>query len=133
MPFKPGVSGNPKGRTPLSSSRAVLRESLHKDVPTILKKLVSLARAGDVQAARILLDRVLPALRPEGAVVLLPDVAAATTTTEQAALIVKAAARGELPADVAGQLLMGLGQAARIAEADELARRIAALEQRGKE
>jgi len=102
-------------------------------MPAIVKKLQSLALAGDVQAARTLMERALPALRPESTVVLLPEVAAAATATEQAALIVKAVARGELPADVASQLLAGLGQAARIAEIDELARRIAALEQRGTE
>jgi HAMP domain-containing protein len=129
MPFKPGVSGNPKGRTPLSNSRAAVRESLRKDVPAILKKLTSMARAGDVQAARILLDRVLPAVKPEALAVNLPSVAEAKDSTEQAALVIKAIAMGELAPDVGAQLLGGLGQMARVTEVDRLAKEIEELRQ----
>lgn len=124
-----GQSGNPKGRKPLSTGRAALRESLNKEVPAILKKLIELAKTGDVQAARTLLDRALPALKPEALAVSLPGVAAAKESTEQASLVIRAIAMGELAPDVGAQLLGGLGQMARVTEVDRLARELEELRQ----
>lgn len=106
---------------------------MNKKTPAVIKQLYATAIAGDVQAMRTWLERVLPALKPVSSVVLMPEVATAATATEQALLIVKAMANGELAPDVMHEILAGIGQASRIAEIDELARRIAALEQRGAE
>ncbi len=132
MAFKPGQSGNPNGRpkTAAAAGRAALRDKLFKRIPAIIKKLEVQALAGDVQAARTLLERVLPAVKPESLLITLPEVAEAATATAQAQLIVKAVASGTIPPDVGAQLLAGIGQAARIAEIDELERRIRELEGR---
>lgn len=132
MAWKPGQSGNLNGRPSRATtgSREKLRAAIAKKAPAIIKKLVALAEGGDVQAARTLLERVLPPIKAEGTLIELAEVAEATTATEQAALIVKAVARGEIPPDVGGQLLAGIGQAARVAEIDELERRIKAIEER---
>lgn len=132
MVWKRGESGNSKGRprTDASVGRAALRDKLLKRVPAIIKKLEEQALAGDVQAAKTLLDRVLPAVKPESLSISLPGVAEAATATLQAQLIVKAVAAGAIPPDVGAQLLTGIGQAARVMEIDELARRIQELEGR---
>ncbi|WP_395317019.1 DUF5681 domain-containing protein [Variovorax sp. UC74_104] len=129
MAWVKGQSGNPSGRMPHSTARAALRESLRKDVPAILKKLTTLAKAGDVQAARTLLERVLPALKPEAMAVSLPNVAAANGSTEQASLVIRAIAMGELAPDIGAQLLGGLGQMARVTEVDQLAKELEELRQ----
>ncbi len=129
MKFQKGQSGNPSGR-PRSTARTVLRKGIEKELPAIVNKLVEQAKAGDVLAARTLLERGLPALKPEAAPVVLPGVAAALTPTEQAQMVIKAAAEGQLAPDIAAQLLSGLGQAARVRESDELAREIEELKKR---
>ena len=92
----------------------------------MLETLLRAAAEGDVSAARVLLDRCLPALRPvESAQVLdLP----AGGLAAQAGAIIGLTASGDLPAGTAATLLAGLATAARIREAEELEARIAALE-----
>ena len=129
--WKPGQSGNPKGRPPGTGEVAKLRAALAADVPEILAGLVSAAKAGDVQAARIILERVLPALKPiEHAQALpLPD----GSLTEQGRAVLAAVAAGELAPGQGAQLLAAVGSLARVVEIDELTQRIEQLEQRSHE
>jgi hypothetical protein len=130
MAWTKGQTGNPAGRPPKADpGRARLREAIAKKLPKIVKKLEQLALAGDVQAARTLMERALPPLRAQSARVVLPELAAAANPTAQAALIVKAVAEGNLLPDEAGQLLAGIGQVARIAEIDQLEQRIQEMEE----
>lgn len=128
MTWQPGQSGNPAGRPKADGGRSELREAIRQHVPAIILKLVELAKAGDVFAARTLMERVLPPLRPEAAMVALPDLAAASSLTAQGAVLVRAVANGELAPDVASKLLSGLMQAAHITKIDELERRLLELE-----
>lgn len=125
--WHPGQSGNPKGKTPGSGALQKLRASIAEDVPDILAGLVSAAKAGDIQAARLILERVLPPVKAiEQAVALeLPE---GGTLTAKAAAILSAAAAGDLAPTQAAQLITALGTVAKIAEMDELESRIAALE-----
>ena len=125
--WKPGQSGNPKGKTPGSGELQKLRASIAADVPEILAGLVLAARGGDVQAARLILERVLPPIKAiEQAVALqLPE---GGTLTAKAAAVLSAAAAGELAPTQAAQLITALGTLAKITEIDELAARITALE-----
>ncbi len=125
--WKPGQTGNPKGRPPGQSEIAKMRAALTGDVPAILAALVETAKTGDVQAARLVLERVLPPLRPtEEAVTLqLPGDGALTA---KAAAVLDAAAAGVLAPGQASQLISALGAMAKISEIDELAARVSALE-----
>ena len=73
--WQPGQSGNPKGKAPGSGELQKLRASIAADVPEILAGLATAAKGGDIQAARLLLERVLPPVKSiEQAVELqLPD------------------------------------------------------------
>ncbi len=57
---KAGQSGNPTGRPPGISAITKTRESLSGDAPYIMAGLVAAAKSGDVQAARLVLQRGLP-------------------------------------------------------------------------
>ena len=94
----------------------------------IVKVLEKAALAGDVQAARLLIEKSVPSLRPESKPVLIAGLAAAQTPTEKAQAIVDAAGRGEISASVATELLTAMAAAMKVLEADELKRRIEALE-----
>ena len=54
---------HPKGRPPGQSEITRLRASLAGDVPEILAGLVMAAKGGEVQAARLILERILPPVK----------------------------------------------------------------------
>ena len=125
--WQPGQTGNPKGRPPGQSEITRLRASLAGDVPDILAGLVMAAKAGDVQAARLILERILPPVKAiEQAVEL--QLPADGTLTAKASAVLSAAAAGDLAPGQAAQLIAALGTLAKIHEVDELAARITALE-----
>jgi len=126
--WKAGQSGNPKGRPPGVSAITKMRDSLSGDVPEILAGLVLAAKSGDVQAARLVLERVLPTVKAiEQAVSLqLPD---GGTLTEQGRAVLAAVAGGQLAPSQGAALLGAIGTLARVTEIDELSARITKLEQ----
>lgn len=126
--WKPGQSGNPKGRPSGVSAITKMRESLTADVPEILAGLVLAAKAGDMQAARLILERVLPPVKAVENVVAL-QISGDDTLTEQGRAVLSAVAAGELAPTQGAALVSAIGALARVTEIDELAARITKLEQ----
>jgi hypothetical protein len=122
-----GQSGNAAGRPRGTGDVAKLREAISAHVPAIVSKLVRQAKAGDVAAARLLLERTVPALKPtEGTIALpLPE---GTTLSEQGRAVLCALGSGGLEVGEAVQVLGCLGTLSRLIESDELVDRVAALE-----
>ena len=127
--WKPGQSGNPKGRPPGAGEVAKMRAAIAGNVPAILESLTTAALAGDVQAARLLLERVIAPLKASEQAVAL-QLPTDGTLTAKAAAVLDAAAAGTLAPGQAAQLIAALGAMAKIHEIDELAARITALEGR---
>jgi hypothetical protein len=129
MAFQKGRSGNPKGRPRGTGKVAALREQIAEHVPSIVKHLIDAALAGDMQAARLLLDRALPPLRAEDGTVKinLP----VDSLSAQGEAILQAAARGQITPAQASAMTTALTGLARIKEISELEERIAALENAG--
>ncbi|MGJ0485122.1 MAG: DUF5681 domain-containing protein [Methylomicrobium sp.] len=125
--FKPGQSGNPKGRAPGATPAAKLRKSIVQDMPEIINTLVTLAKSGDVQAAKVLLDRVCPALKPQALPISLP---VNGSLADQGAEIIRATLAGQIPPDIGSQLITALAAQSKIIEIDELTKRVEALEQK---
>ena len=126
-PWQAGQSGNPKGRPPGRGQSAQFREALASKLPAILESVVKAACAGDMQAARLVLDRCLPALKPLEATI--EGLALPTgTLAQQARDILASVSRGEVAPGQAAQLVASIGAVAKIAEVDELTARIEALE-----
>ena len=127
--WKPGQTGNPKGRPPGQSEITRLRASLAADVPEILAGLVLAAKGGDVQAARLILERILPPVKAiEQAVELrLPE---GGTLTAQGRAVLSAVAAGGLAPGQGAALLGAIGTLARVTELDELTARITQLEEK---
>lgn len=105
-PPQPGRKvGRPPGRGIVSDMRHQL---MSEHLPAIVEKMVELALMGDVSAAKALLDRVLPTVKPQHAIVKIemPD----GSLTEQARGLMKAAINGTLPADIASELIAALSR-----------------------
>ena len=125
--WKAGQSGNPKGRAPGFGKIAPLREAIAEAVPDILAALIAQAKAGDVAAARVLVERAIPAIKPVElpAPIALP---ADASLTAQGQAILGATAAGTLAPGQAAALLTALGTWARLVETDDVQRRLEALE-----
>lgn len=127
-PWRPGQSGNPAGRKPGTGEVARLRAGIAEHLPEIVERLVESAKAGDVGAARLLLERVIPPMKATEAAA--PLALAGATLTEQGRAVLRAVEAGELAPAQAAALLGAIGTLARVAEVDELTRRVEALEGR---
>lgn len=124
--FVKGNKASP-GRTPGRSQVAELREKLAQDVDAVIRIVREQALAGDPQAIRILLDRVLPSLRP----VELPtplDMPTFGTLAEKAHAVIQATASGDITSGQAAQLISALVGVGKVTEQTELLSRVEALE-----
>ena len=125
--FSKGTKASP-GRTPGRSKVSELREKLAQDVDAVISIVREQALAGDPQAIRILLDRVLPSLRP----VELPtpmDLPEGNLA-HQAQAVVQAVADGDIAPSQAAQIITALGGVAKIIETTDLLDRITKLEEK---
>ena len=121
MKFQKGQSGNPAGRKPGLSKIGKIRQGLEAHLPEILEALTAQAKAGDPAAAKLLLDRCLPALRPE--------TRQPTPAPTDPDAILAATESGAIGVDQA-QILMGLAaQRLKIAADQELLERVEKLEE----
>jgi hypothetical protein len=121
-----GQSGNPKGKPKGTVTRDALREALAKEMPTILQSVVDAAKGGDMQAAKILLDRVLPPLKPIEARRPIANLDGSLLSSGERVL--SGIASGEVGLSEGAALLSAAVSAARMLELQELERRIVAIE-----
>lgn len=126
-PWKKGQSGNPNGRKPKGLATVEkLREALVPEIKDIIAKVVEQAKGGDLTAARLIFERVMPPMKAIEAPVYLD--ALTGTLTEQGATILSAMAAGTLAPAQAAQLLGALAAQAKILEIDDYGRRLTELE-----
>lgn len=123
--FPPGKSGNPKGRP--KSETIALRQALALGADDVVKAILDAARKGDMTAAKLVLDRLCPALKSTAQPVhlALPDDASPLTIAKA---VISASASGMLAPDISAQFITAIGTLCRIEEAEELRDRITALE-----
>ena len=110
-------TGRPPGTGAVAKLRAQLLEGGQLDA--LVKTVYARALAGDMAAVRILLDRVIPPLRAEALPVQV-NVDQQATLTDQARAVVQAALDGQIPPDVAAELVRSISSLVTIAEGDEL-------------
>lgn len=125
--FAPGKSGNPKGRPRKASTVQGLRDRLAKDADNIIASVIDAALAGDVQAAKLVLERVLPALKPVELATAI-ELPSTGTLTDQGRAVLGAVGAGQLPPAQGATVISAIASLARVAEIDELTKRIEKLE-----
>jgi hypothetical protein len=126
--FKKGASGNPAGRPRKSDKTETIRATNLKHVPELLENLRLLAVAGDVQAARLFLDRCLPALKPTDVVVSL-KIDFDLPLAEQSKAVLAACFSGQITPSQCQSMINAIGGHSKIIEASELLERLERIEQ----
>ena len=126
MQFTKGASGNPAGRPRgIKDKRHRYAESIESMIPEVLESVFQKAVAGDMTAAKILLDRSLPTKRPEQERVQIPI---KENTALNAREVLQSVFDGEVSPDVGASLLTAITGVLKAIEVEDLARRIEALE-----
>ena len=94
--FQPGRSGNPGGRPKGALVNRVnpLRKLLLREGLPVLKNVVELAKGGDMVAARIVVDRILP--RERLITLSLPRITDAASALQALSQLFEHAAKGEM-------------------------------------
>ena len=126
--FKKGNNANPKGRPVGSGIVGELRKQLVAASPEIISKLIENAKAGDSMAMRVIIERIMPTNKPQ-----LPAINLAIpdgSPLDRANAVLEAAIRGEISPDQAQAIISIQGDLVRLREAEELEKRLIALEQR---
>lgn len=130
--WKPGQSGNPKGKPPGTRNRATMAvlALMETGAEDITKAVIEAARNGDLAAARLVLERLAPPMRERPISLDLPETGTPEGINKAAQTVLEAAATGELLLGEA-QALAGIIEGRRKAlETLELEQRVAALEER---
>src|ERR1019366_10186156 len=106
MPFEKGQSGNPGGRPPGARNKATIIAEmlLQGEVETITRLAIERAKAGDMAALRMCLDRVAPPPRHRAIAFELPPLESAADAATALAAITAAVGAGELTPSEASEL-----------------------------
>ncbi|THD43681.1 hypothetical protein ERD95_20115 [Enterobacteriaceae bacterium ML5] len=121
--WKPGQSGNPNGRP---GKGAQIRQKLMELAPDAIRAISEGIKKGDATCLKIWADRCDPAPKS-----ILPAVKFNCDTVDltQAALsVISAISRGDVSPEVGTSIISAIGQAAKVAEVDELRRELADLQ-----
>src|SRR6476620_7923643 len=129
--FKPGQSGNPSGRPKGARHRTTvaIEALLEGEGEALTRKAIELAKAGDMQALRLCLDRILPPRKDSPVAFDLPEMKTLNDAVPAMGALVKAVGRGDLTPTEAGELTKMVQAFAKIIETAELEERVRKLEE----
>ena len=130
--FKPGTSGNPAGKPAgtRSKSTQLLLALMQDGAQKITQAVIDAAQGGDLMAAKIILDRVMPPAKERPVHVELPDTSTSEGVAAAQNAILQAVAAGELLPGEASTLSAIVEAKRRAIETQELTERITQLENR---
>jgi len=128
--FQPGQSGNPAGKKKGTRNRATraVEELLDGEGKALTRKAINLAKAGDVVALRLCLERIIPPRKDRLVAFSMPAINEPADAVKAMAAIASAVAAGELTPNEASELSAMLERYARILEAVDHEQRLKALE-----
>ena len=129
--WKKGQSGNPRGRPKGSRNQATLLAlaAMEGELNDVVRVVIDAARSGDLTAARLVVDKLVPATRERPLSIDLPDTKTAEGVELAQAAIIQAVGAGDLlPGE--GETLSALVENRRRSlESIEFAGRLAAIEE----
>lgn len=125
MAYQKGQSGNPAGRVKGSMNKTT--QTIRGACPEILAAVIEQAKAGDLQAAALILSRGVPPLKAahEPVRILTAAALADMSPAQRADAVNVATMTGKLPPDVGQAILAGIQSQIAIVESTELAAEVA--------
>jgi hypothetical protein len=132
--FQKGRSGNPAGKRPGTRHKLTVwaEELLSTDVDKVIAKVVSRAKRGDMSAARLILDRIMPVRKGRAAPFKLPPIKTTGDVVTALAAVTAAMAAGVLSPAEAVEIAAVIDLQRRAIETQDLEARLHALEGRFK-
>jgi Family of unknown function (DUF5681) len=129
--FKPGQSGNPSGRPKGARHRTTvaIEALLEGEGEALARKAIELAKAGDMQALRLCMDRLAPPRKDSPVAFDLPEMKTVSDAVLAMGALVKAVAEGDLTPTEAAELTRMVQAFAKIIETAEFEERIRKLEE----
>ena len=129
-PFERGRSGNPAGKARGTRARATIlgEKILQDDAEAIVRAVIGAAKDGDMQAARLCLERLSPPRRSRPVVFPLPALDTVDDIGKAFSAIVAAMDRGELTPDEANAVAAVVELRRKAIETGEMDARLSALE-----
>ena len=129
-PFNKGESGNPAGRPMGARNRTTLAAEalLDGEAEALTRKVIDLAKNGDLKALRLCLDRVLPPRRERYVSFELPPLKSAEDSVQAMVAIADAVASGEITPGEAAELGKFVESCVKVLEAADFDRRLQLLE-----
>lgn len=130
--FQKGSSGNPRGKAKGTKNRATLaaEQLLQGELESICRRLIQEATSGNMQAIKMILDRVLPPKRNSYISFKLPDLDDSSGFLHAIDSVMKAVSQGNLSVEDAEALTKMIDIYIRAKEAYEYEERLSKIEQK---
>jgi hypothetical protein len=132
VPFKPGQSGNPKGRPKGARNKTtlVVEALLDGEAEAITRKAIEKAKDGDMTAIRLCMDRLVPPVKDRPVTFEMPGIESAQDAAVAVGAVLRAVADGNLTPIEAAEVSKIVSTYVTALEASDLEKRIANLEAR---
>jgi hypothetical protein len=125
-PFQPGNPGKPKGAR--NRATRVLEALMDESAQDVVKTIIDAAKGGDITAARLLLDRVMPARKDNSIAIDLPPMDSVSGLLAAGGAVLCAVAAGEISPGEGDAVMCLIEKQRRIIETADLEERLARLE-----
>lgn len=96
--WKKGTSGNPRGRPKGSRNKATLLAiaAMEGELNDVVRVVINAAKKGDMAAARLVVDKLIPPSRERPVIIALPSISGIKDCTAVQAMVFDAVASGQL-------------------------------------
>lgn len=125
-PFAPGNSGKPKGAR--HKVTLAIEALLDGEADALTRKAIEMAKAGDMQALRLCMDRLAPPRRDRPVTFTLPSIETTDDLPRATKAILEAVATGDLTPSEAAELGKLVDAHVRAIEVTDISKRLDALE-----
>lgn len=132
--WKKGQSGNPNGKKPGSRNKAtqMVLAMMEGGAKEITQAVIDAAKAGDLSAARLVIERLAPPMRERPINIELPDTCTAEGCAQAQSAILQAVGTGDLLPGEGATLATIVENRRRSLETQDLEQRISILEDKAK-